>query len=239
MGLEAVVGMLVPNHALPRIDRHGWPRDRVSGARAVSDRQRTRGAGVGKQVRVGVIVGAKALLPRDHGLDPPLAGQRDVDFVEHHRVVDGHARARWFVDVGAGDDHPIEATGHRDGRVDRRVAVAIAIAVAVAIAIAVAVAVTIAVAITITVIVTDVAVAITGVGIAIHVLRFHEIGTPTHEEIYDVARWIHERLGRVLERHGRSLDEDAPDDDAADLLAREQPVLASLRGLDRGPAAVG
>jgi hypothetical protein len=35
-------------------------------------------------------------------------------------------------------------------------------------------------------------------------LRFHEIGTPTHEEIYDVARWIHERLDRVLKRHGRS-----------------------------------
>jgi hypothetical protein len=34
----------------------------------------------------------------------------------------------------------------------------------------------------------------------------------------------------VLERHGRSLDEDAPDDEAADLLAREQPVLASCYG---------
>jgi hypothetical protein len=58
-------------------------------------------------------------------------------------------------------------------------------------------------------------------------LRFHELGAPTHEEITDVARWTHERLGRVLERHGRSLDEGAPDDGAADLLAREQPVLAS------------
>jgi hypothetical protein len=62
------------------------------------------------------------------------------------------------------------------------------------------------------------------------VLRFHELGAPTNEEITEVAKWTHERLGRVLERHGRSLDEDAPDDEAADLLAREQPVLASCYG---------
>ncbi len=51
-------------------------------------------------------------------------------------------------------------------------------------------------------------------------LRFHDLGAPTHEELTDVASWTHERLRRVLERHGRSLD-----DDATDLLAREQPVL--------------
>jgi hypothetical protein len=62
-------------------------------------------------------------------------------------------------------------------------------------------------------------------------LRFHELGAPTNEEIHDVARWSHERLGRVLERQGRSLD-----DGTADLLAREQPVPASCTGLDRGPA---
>jgi hypothetical protein len=58
-------------------------------------------------------------------------------------------------------------------------------------------------------------------------LRLHELGAPNHEEITDVAKWTHARLGHVLERHGRSLDEDAPDDGAVDLLAREQPVLAS------------
>jgi hypothetical protein len=58
-------------------------------------------------------------------------------------------------------------------------------------------------------------------------LRFHELGDPTHEEITDVARWTHERLDRVLERHNRSLDDLAGDDGAVDLLAREQPVLAS------------
>ncbi|WP_240480227.1 hypothetical protein [Enhygromyxa salina] len=41
------------------------------------------------------------------------------------------------------------------------------------------------------------------------------LGAPTSQEVTEVARWTHERLGRVLERHGRSLDElgcdDAPD----------------------------
>ncbi|KIG11610.1 Transposon-like protein [Enhygromyxa salina] len=33
-------------------------------------------------------------------------------------------------------------------------------------------------------------------------LRFHSLGAPTREEVTEVARWTHERLGRVLERHG-------------------------------------
>jgi hypothetical protein len=62
------------------------------------------------------------------------------------------------------------------------------------------------------------------------VLRFHELGAPTNEEITEVAKWTHERLGRVLERHGRSLDEDAPDDGAADLLAREERLDLTAYG---------
>ena len=62
------------------------------------------------------------------------------------------------------------------------------------------------------------------------VLCFHELGAPTHEEITDVARWTHERLARVLASHGRSLDELADDDAAADVLVQEQPVLASCYG---------
>ncbi|KIG14684.1 hypothetical protein DB30_06410 [Enhygromyxa salina] len=45
----------------------------------------------------------------------------------------------------------------------------------------------------------------------------------------DVAKWTHERLGRVFERHGRSLDELAGDD-APDLLAQDQPALAACYG---------
>jgi hypothetical protein len=60
-------------------------------------------------------------------------------------------------------------------------------------------------------------------------LRFHSLGAPTSEEVTEVARWTHERLGRVLERHGRSLDVLACDD-APDLLAQEQPALASCYG---------
>jgi len=40
-----------------------------------------------------------------------------------------------------------------------------------------------------------------------------------------VATWVHERLARVLEPHGRSLE---GDDDAPSVLADEQPALASL-----------
>jgi hypothetical protein len=55
-------------------------------------------------------------------------------------------------------------------------------------------------------------------------LRFHRLTRPTSEQVAEVARWTHERLGRVLERHGRSLDEL---DDAPDELAQDQPALAS------------
>lgn len=40
-----------------------------------------------------------------------------------------------------------------------------------------------------------------------------------------VAPWVHERLARVLGRHGRSLE---GDDDTPSVLAEEQPALASL-----------
>jgi hypothetical protein len=40
-----------------------------------------------------------------------------------------------------------------------------------------------------------------------------------------VLAWVHERIARVLERHGRSLE---GEDDAPSVLAEEQPVLASL-----------
>jgi hypothetical protein len=55
-------------------------------------------------------------------------------------------------------------------------------------------------------------------------LRFHELGAPTGEEVLEVARSTHERLVRVLERHGRSLE---GFDETPDTLAAEQPVLAS------------
>jgi len=61
-------------------------------------------------------------------------------------------------------------------------------------------------------------------------LQFHELGTPTSEEVAEVARWTHERLQIVLERHGRSLE----DNDAADVLAQEQPALASCYGASVG-----
>jgi hypothetical protein len=56
-------------------------------------------------------------------------------------------------------------------------------------------------------------------------LRFHRLPDPTHEEVVQVATWVHERLARVLARHGRSLE---GDDDAPSVLAEEQPALASL-----------
>jgi hypothetical protein len=45
---------------------------------------------------------------------------------------------------------------------------------------------------------------------------------PTHEEVVEVATWVHERLARLLERHGRSpeSDDDAPSMLAEDLVAR-------------------
>jgi hypothetical protein len=58
-------------------------------------------------------------------------------------------------------------------------------------------------------------------------LRFCELPSPTPEQVAEVARWTHERLGRVLERHGRSLDDL---DDAPDELAQDQPALASCYG---------
>ncbi len=36
-------------------------------------------------------------------------------------------------------------------------------------------------------------------------LSFHRLPDPTHEEVVQVATWVHERLARVLARHGRSL----------------------------------
>ncbi|KIG16812.1 Transposon-like protein [Enhygromyxa salina] len=57
-------------------------------------------------------------------------------------------------------------------------------------------------------------------------LRFHSLGAPTSRQLTEVAKWTPERLGRVLERHGRSFDELACED-APELLAQEQPALAS------------
>ena len=56
-------------------------------------------------------------------------------------------------------------------------------------------------------------------------LQFHRLPDPTPEEVVQVATWVHERLARVLERHGRSLD---GHDDAPSVLADEEPALASL-----------
>jgi hypothetical protein len=64
-------------------------------------------------------------------------------------------------------------------------------------------------------------------------LRFRPLPRPSTEEVHRVARWTHERLGRVLARHGRSLDE-FTSDDAPDKLADEQPVLASCYGASVG-----
>jgi hypothetical protein len=58
-------------------------------------------------------------------------------------------------------------------------------------------------------------------------LCFHELGTLPCVEVAEVARWTHERLRIVLERHGRSLD----DNDAPDVLAQEQPALASSHAM--------
>lgn len=59
------------------------------------------------------------------------------------------------------------------------------------------------------------------------VLRFHALPNPSPEHVSDVARWTHEQLVRVCERHGRSLDEL---DDATDELAQDQPALAACYG---------
>jgi hypothetical protein len=56
-------------------------------------------------------------------------------------------------------------------------------------------------------------------------LQFHRLPDPTHEEVVQVATWVHERLARVFERHGRLLE---GDDDTPSVLADEQTVLASL-----------
>jgi hypothetical protein len=47
------------------------------------------------------------------------------------------------------------------------------------------------------------------------------------EQVAEVACWTYEGLGRVCERHGRSLDEL---DDDADELALDQPALAACDG---------
>jgi Transposase zinc-binding domain/Putative transposase len=56
-------------------------------------------------------------------------------------------------------------------------------------------------------------------------LQFHRLADPTHEDVVQVATWTHQRLARVLERHGHSLD---AEDDAPNVLADDQPALASL-----------
>ncbi|WP_181197423.1 transposase [Enhygromyxa salina] len=54
---------------------------------------------------------------------------------------------------------------------------------------------------------------------------------PTSEQVAEVARWTHEAIARVLARHGRSLD---GFDDVVDVLADEQPALASCYGASVG-----
>jgi len=57
--------------------------------------------------------------------------------------------------------------------------------------------------------------------------RFCALGDPSPEDLLQVATWTHERLVRVLERHGRLQD-------AADRLQADQPVLASCYGASAG-----
>jgi len=55
-------------------------------------------------------------------------------------------------------------------------------------------------------------------------LAFHALGTPTFEEVQQVAAWTHARIARVLRAHGRTLDGlggEPPE------LTHDQPVLAS------------
>jgi hypothetical protein len=56
------------------------------------------------------------------------------------------------------------------------------------------------------------------------VLRFHALAAPSGDEVAQVAAWTHERIVRMLARHGRSLD---GVDEASDVLADAEPVLAS------------
>jgi hypothetical protein len=56
-------------------------------------------------------------------------------------------------------------------------------------------------------------------------LSFHALSAPSGEDVVQVAAWTHVVIVRVLERHGRSLEGDAPE-----VLAQEQPVLASCYG---------
>jgi hypothetical protein len=65
-------------------------------------------------------------------------------------------------------------------------------------------------------------------------LQFHRLADPTHEDVVQVATWTHQRLARVLERHGHSLD---AEDDAPNVLANDQPALASLYDASAGAAA--
>jgi len=58
-------------------------------------------------------------------------------------------------------------------------------------------------------------------------VRFRELPPPTADDVAEVASRTHQKLLRVLARHGRELD---GIDDVPDRLADEQPVLASCYG---------
>ncbi|KIG16979.1 hypothetical protein DB30_03963 [Enhygromyxa salina] len=59
------------------------------------------------------------------------------------------------------------------------------------------------------------------------VLRFHALSNPSPEQVAEVARWTHQRLVGVCERHGRSLNDL---DDTTDELALDHPALAACYG---------
>jgi hypothetical protein len=58
-------------------------------------------------------------------------------------------------------------------------------------------------------------------------LVFHALPEPSAEELAQVAQWTHAALGRVLERHGRSLESD---EGRTDALSAEEPALAACYG---------
>lgn len=62
-------------------------------------------------------------------------------------------------------------------------------------------------------------------------LAFHPLAAPTAQDVAEVAALTAARLRRVLQKHGRSLDEA---DEVEDTLASEQPVLASCYAASAG-----
>jgi hypothetical protein len=70
-------------------------------------------------------------------------------------------------------------------------------------------------------------------------LALHELPTPTHAEVADVARRTAARIEQILRAHGRSLDPELCDDDAHPLCLDEPELAACCAAAAQGISVAG